>query len=336
MLKKNSMAQTVQPGLALGVLVGALLCAACAGGLKVYDEPPPGYGSDENPTTIELDECPTLCAEALAGLSNVSSVLGCTLECGVDISADYAGTAVIVTPLFGVGGSLIVDGGGHCELVQDCPEQDNCVIGYEVCLDAATTSAEIEYCGDEFFECSSVYNGCDDAHDSCLEGAATILDACLAADDPDFEQCQEVFEAAATNCGCLYTACLDRSDASECEGQAQAMASVTSLGPLRWQVTRAFVDRQMARLTVGLDNEVMAVPLRGPTGRLIGVELPVISEQDTLYSIGLRSGDVVVSIGGTSPFEFDRRAYQRLYGQEQVRLVIRRDGKLRTMTYELR
>jgi hypothetical protein len=321
------------------VLVAACLAAACTNsGLTKYDEIPPEEPADAEVPVIDDEECATQCNVALSQFAFLEEgEEPCYLDCAVGIGVGFDGEA---------SGSILwsvieaeADGdlqiGGSCNLVLECGE--SCARFFSDCARVNVENEEyFAACVDEYEQCRRDTQ-CVEALTNCQVAAEDTRQECL--DDgyaPDY--CQDIYNEANVICGCVYNACLLEESGQECfEATPPPMpAPPTSPSPGVWNVSRAYLDAQLARLPeIGV--EVFLIPRVDAQQVLRGVELRSIRNGDALYSLGLRNGDLVRSIGGRTMEAImdDIAVLQGVFSQAQVQVAIRRDGANKVLTYKI-
>lgn len=119
-----------------------------------------------------------------------------------------------------------------------------------------------------------------------------------------------------------------------------AVVTARAEGPrVRVAPPGAFVLRREALegvLPRGLARSVRIVPARRD-GRVVGVRVLGVRPGDELSRLGIRSGDVILRVGGLDIATPDRclEAYARLRASDELRVEILRDGRRVTQTYVL-
>jgi hypothetical protein len=219
MSKINFMRKCWSGSALLALLALSVLSTAC-GSLDAYNKPDEyeepantdGDGIGDDSDTITIDECATLCIEAIDAASNA---LGCNPTCGVNIAPDFDGVAGVDVVILGVVAAGEFDGDGACEFVQSCPEQDPCVEGYGLCLDDARDVKQIAFCTEEFRECQVSESPCDVAYLDCMDLANTTLSDCINNGDPQ-EYCEALWSDMTAQCNCIYADCQQGGDGSAC------------------------------------------------------------------------------------------------------------------------
>lgn len=312
--------------LALATLVISPLTLGCENWLKQeeYDFEP-----------LPEEPCAPLCDAALAILAEQTE--GCDVICdhGPDEPYDSSiGQAGLSNPDF----DGFSEDGAECDIEVLCEDPSYCQEFLFICMWSANDLDELQFCVDEQHQCF-LDARCEEERTECYDFVQAEFNECddNATNAAEIIGCQQTLELEAEGCECRYTACQDEVDDDHCTdpdplGEQLAARQMT---PGVWVVPRALIDTQLGRLD-GLANEVGFMPLRDQeSGDLIGVRLETISEADVIYSLGLRNGDVLLSIHGLSPFS-SFEEFRALYDEPRIRVRIRRDGEVRRLTYLLR
>ena len=329
------------------VVIGSALTGGCGGMDKLNDLNENGIPDDEEQLSDEddgsdeeswdgvslVEECPGLCAAAIAEMGDTP---GCELSCDIDILPSFEGVAVTnVAVLLTVGAAGEFEAGQSCQLVTMCETPCGEMLGD--CMEAVPQPPDpglLGLCTEEYRECL-IEEDCFASRVTCEEGASAILDACIDAGDP-LEECAAVFEEAMCMCGTIYNTCVGTNEEACPDEQALALVSPPlPTGPGRFRVTRAFIDRQLERLTA-MSTEIFVLPVFNASDRPVGFELRSIRSDDPIYALGLRNRDVVLAVNEKSVVQ-GRVAEDllSLYKASQVRLTIRRGTATRQLTYDI-
>ncbi len=112
---------------------------------------------------------------------------------------------------------------------------------------------------------------------------------------------------------------------------------ISQLGENRYAIDRSILDKHLTDLTA-LSTMARAVPHRGTDGEVDGYRLSGVRRNSTLYQLGIRNGDVVHNVNGSSlaSMQDAMTAYQGLQSQSRFTFDITRRGQRQTMEYEVR
>jgi hypothetical protein len=323
------------------------------------------------PEVFTEEDCLATCEQLLPLYSGSDS---CTPSCAVNASDAYAGSLAIVTPLGSVALGGSGDVGAVCELVLagECDAScesllafclsdaqydplgaASCLAAHAACVDAEqaaeqASSCEEAYltgCSDEPETCQCLYQACldgedglscticQDAYYGCSDAALAAHDACFAADPTD-PSCAETYNATIQDCVCLFQACVAGETGADClteDGSSPAMPIQTA--PNRFVVSRDLVRTYVAN--VGHLDRVTGLAST-PSGK---PKLAYLVEGHPLSKLGLRTGDVLLDVGGV-PMDAaleDPSLVAPLFSPstELVKLRIRRNGVTRTIEYKI-
>ncbi len=323
-------------------IAAVLLATACSNsklGMQKYDDEDPALTEDDGGSDVPIigdEECATVCVEATARFAVLAEGdNACTLDCGVDIGMGFDGEASlsILWSILDLDGDGDFQNGGSCDLTLECSTP--CQSLFTECVELDIDDAEhTEACLEQFTECQ-VDEQCALAQDECLIQAGLTKDSCLDSGyAPDY--CQDIYDDAATVCGCLYVACTAGDDGLECnEENLPALPPLPAqTGPTTWKIERAFLDAQLARIH-GIENQVFLMPSLDSQKQIKGLEMQSIRRGDVLSSLGFRNGDVLRSINGHSFVGLQQKPWviMDLMNAREIEVVIERRGQLRRHRY---
>lgn len=287
----------------------------------------------EEAPIITNEECATQCNLMTFELDELlDGTNACDFQCGVEIGTSFDGTADL--SLLAALLQLEVDGelqvGGACEMTLEC--RTICQDITLDCMEANPSDPDfVAMCMDQFSDCQND-EVCEYVYGDCIEPVKTILERCL--DDYPLDVCQDQYLEASATCSCIYSACVDGGGELECVESPPPLP--IAAGPGKWDVPQAFFDAHSQRLA-GIGKEAFLVPRVDENQELIGIELGSVSEGDTLYSLGLRNGDVVRGVNGVSAESLVKHpmAALSLLDANQANVAIFRNNSSRVLRYRL-
>lgn len=306
-----------------------LLCMLTLAPLGCDDEDKCGEGCYEQSVTeaMVLEQCPQLCADALATLAQ----LGCAVECEVDIAYNWEGdlNAYTIIPLLAVSAEGS-GSSGSCDLEVACDDLTECASVMIVCLNEGGTT---EFCMEQFEQCDAA-EICQDMLTACTGIANGGYTTCV---DSGGSHCGRKWDSALDMCQCSYDACMNQASDPSCEDSARlaALPAPVPIGAETWDVTRAYVDAQVQGLA-RLDMETF-VYRADVSAQDRGIALRSVDQGDTLYSLGFREGDVIVHAEGQpiGSLLSDPSAIVELLASDQIDIGVQRDGQSRSLRYHI-
>ncbi len=327
----------------------ALAGVACSNsGLEKYDtdEEELEDSEDDGTPPLELEECASICDRAV----DQAAWLGCEMECDIDIAASFeadANATVVAGVGFAFGGASggvegEYDGGGSCDFVLICPEPPTaCDRVYTQCIESNPDPETWSQCFDEYSQCQHE-EACRGLQEECEESADSLLAACedLAVTVEDLEACAEINSEALADCVCIYTDCLAYGDAQSCNDDTQPAPlppPPQQTGTRQWRVSRRLVDFELGRLWV-LEKELSVFPVvSAQSKKWTGIRLMSLRPSDTVFRLGLRNGDTLISVNGEPLVEAARKpeTLLSLRKASTIRVLIERHSKQLLLTYEL-
>ena len=125
--------------------------------------------------------------------------------------------------------------------------------------------------------------------------------------------------------------------ASTPAGDGSVEGGVTQLGDNHYAVERGVIDKYLTDLTA-LSGMGRAIPHRGADGEVDGYRLSGVRRNSVLFQLGIRNGDVIHQVNGSSlaSMQDAMTAYQGLQSQSRFNFDITRRGQKQTMEYEVR
>jgi hypothetical protein len=266
------------------------------------------------------------CDEPCAELEN-TLLAGCTVVSCVE--SDTGGVWIAPTD------------DSTCRAEIACPDDpydpDNpdasCYDLYVACFEATGDAAG---CNDDYADCLED-NSCTSQYNECMSDAYDELQTCLADPNHNDDWCEWYYEYCSTAlCDCELDGCLDDTDPS-CECQFSMLVSPPIVtGPARWTVERAYIDQQIDRLAA-LDTETAIWGIPNANRQLAGIQLGSIEADEPLYALGLRNGDIVVSVNSQAIRVALQHPQQlvALRNTETIYVGVRRGTVLRQHRYDL-
>lgn len=257
---------------------------------------------------------------------------GCTRSCGPNIGSgatiddDTAVTSLGTVP------------GGTCDQIVDCPgATDSCHQDYIDCTQNGESG-----CEEHYDNCICTLH-CESDLEQCNEDAEQARQTCISR---GFTDCDVIYDDTVNNyCPCVYDICL-LGDAPECAspvnpacGKAQLVSQPpppAQTGVGQWTVHRTFINYQIAR-SGSLTVETDAWPVVNAAHHWVAVQVGSVASHEALYLMGLRSGDVLVSLNGISFVSgiTNPAPLLALRNANTLALVLRRNGATRTFTYHV-
>jgi hypothetical protein len=316
----------------LQILACSLLAGCGSSGLAAYNVPKDEPITDPeeaegDPPEILLDECPTLCAIAQTELAD----MGCNVDCDVGLGLTYDGSAEVsvLFSLLTVEADGELQNGGSCDVVVDCSDVSPCTLLAFECLE--TSNNTVEHCMNEFEECDDEQH-CQDIHTQCLIDGELVLQDCM--DDPEYtlEECADIYENWLKICQCDYDDCMGVENPDCEEEPPPPMPLVTAPGERN--VSMRFIEHHLGRL-LAIEGEILVMVVPGMDGLPRGVQLRSVEQGDALHLLGLRDGDVVLEVNGSSVLDHldDPTQLLALLDGPGVVLGIRRNGVNRQLRY---
>lgn len=258
---------------------------------------------------MTLEQCESTCDPYVTADDNDPQ---CNTTCGPD----------------GVGFSLgTIQGGGTCNLgvvcdttpnpcrelfvcdadpVCDNTQPDSCVTNYQTCVD---DTGDLVKCGTERADCENTFRCLNNALE-CYCDANHAYNDCVA---NNWTGCDVLYDNDTNYCDCVYDGCLIHEGDSQC-GMAERVLGPQKTGDGSFTVTRAWIDHEMAR-QAQLDAEVFAWPVPNANRKgMVGVAIGSIQPGTAFHDLGLRNGDLVVTING-GPF------FAALHHPDQLRAL---------------
>lgn len=302
-------------------LIGSIGC----GGMTPYntkddtDEVVDDVDPEDPP---HIDNCPTLCNEAMATYAPLGCDVTCDIDLGTTVDAGLSVAVVNLLTLLWVDIDGEVQTGETCDLVVECPDVTPCQVLALSCLTESVN--EPAYCIDEYLQCDREAT-CSEIFNECAVQAWEAYDACTGTP----AQCTTLLDELNQLCSEQYDDCLGAGDAP-----ASPPPLPKQTGPLRWDVSKAFLEYHLDRLAT-LDTETFVMLVPNGDGAPIGFELQSIEGGGTLDQLGLQDGDVVVAVNDSSvmTFKSNPAVLLGLAMGNGVKLTIKRNGMTRALRY---
>lgn len=116
-----------------------------------------------------------------------------------------------------------------------------------------------------------------------------------------------------------------------------ALDGVTQLGENKYAVERRILDQYLSDLDA-LSKMARVIPHKGPDGEVDGYRLSGIRRNSPLQQLGIKNGDVIHNVNGTSLANMTDAmgAFQQLSGANNFSFDVSRRGQRQTMEYEIR
>ncbi|MBC8067976.1 MAG: serine protease [Deltaproteobacteria bacterium] len=306
-----------------------LLLGCPESGLDKFEEDGGAYEEDGGAAdgdTLVMEECPSLCLAAQSDLAP----LGCDVQCDVDLGTSFVGdVSVTVFPLLTVGAAGDFQTGASCDVVVACDDMDTCRYFAMGCM--TDSSNEVEHCVDEYLQCS-LEETCLGQFMECNDVAYSAAYACEDAGEPD---CSALLDEYLAVCNCAYDDCVG-SMSEHCEdGEATPPVPLPlKTGPTQWKVSRAFIQRQLDR-GAALRTETFLAVMPNAAGVPTGLSLRSIVPGDALHQLGLRDGDILLTVGGQAIVDLIAApaGLLDLVDAPKVKITLRRGGAARQHEY---
>ncbi len=251
-----------------------------------------------------------VCEEFFANIA-LQPAVTCTPTCKAVTADEAAASAAagIGLPFFGAGtgaGAYVDNLNAAIIDVGDC---DDCTFGR---LSCQQQNGDIEICTESFNECL------------CLEGRESDVEFCGGFSDEAIRM--DCLELALDT----YEVCLEAAEVPT----PPAPPTTTGLG--RRRVTRAFVAYWTEHVGF-LQAETGISWHRNLLGRVDGIAPRTVPAGSALAQMGLRTGDVIVSMNDVPLTTLDNAlaALERSRVAARWRVQIRRAGTLTTLTYDI-
>lgn len=120
-------------------------------------------------------------------------------------------------------------------------------------------------------------------------------------------------------------------------GTEGGVEGISQLGENHYAVDRSVVDKYLGDLG-SLSSMARAIPHKGPDGEVDGYRLSGIRRNSPLSQLGIKNGDVILSVNGTSLGNMSDAmgALQQLQGSSHFSFDVTRRGQQQQMEYDIR